>query len=187
MTGATLTYDTRDALDTIRQAARAMDNPAPMWRSMGEYLMIAHDQRWMTQTSPDGQPWQALSPAYQRRKRKNANKILALDGYLKNTLRYQVDDGGLQFGSNRVYAAIHHFGGEIDIAARSQQLYFHRGRSGEVSNRFVSRRQSNFAQRVTLGAYSIRIPARPWLGTSAEDDAELTQIALDYLRRSAFR
>lgn len=187
MAGATLEFDNSEVLAVIQHAADALGNPDPMLRDMGEYLLIAHDQRWATQTSPDGQPWAPLSPVYQRRKKKNQDKILQLDGYLKNTLRYQVNGGELLFGSNRMYAAIQHFGGTIDMPARSQQAYFRQDkRSGAVGNRFVSRRRSNFAQWVTLGAYTIRIPARPFLGTSPADDQELSNIALDYIRRAGF-
>lgn len=183
MAGVTLEFDNSQVLAVIQQAAVALGNPGPMLRNMGEYLLIAHDQRWASQTSPDGQPWAPLSPAYLESKKKNRDKILVLDGYLKNTLRYQVNGGELLFGSNRVYAAIHHFGGTIDMPARSQQAYFRQDkRSGAVGNRFVSRRRSNFAQWVTLGAYTISIPARPFLGTSTADDAELSAIALDYIR-----
>ena len=186
MAGATLEFDNSQALAIINQAAQALGDPSPLLRSMGEYLLIAHDQRFATQTSPDGKQWQALSPAYQRRKKKNKDKILQLDGYLKNTLVYQVNGADLLFGSNRVYAAIQHFGGTIDVAARSQQAYFKQERSGAIGNRFVPRRKSNFAQWVTIGNYSIQIPARPWLGTSDADNDELANIALDYIRRAGF-
>ena len=183
MAGATLEFDNGKALTAIQAAADAMGNPEPMLRDMGEYLLIAHDARFAGQSAPDGTPWPALSPRYQRRKRKNADKILMLDGYLKNLLRYQVDGGELLFGSDRPYAAIQHFGGEIQIAARSQQAYFQRGRDGEVGNRFVAKRRSNFAQWVTMGPYTIRIPARPFLGTSEQDDDELLAIAQRHLAR----
>lgn len=185
MSGATLEFDNRKVLDSINAAAEAMGNPEPMLRDMGEYLMIAHDARFASQTAPDGTPWTPLSPRYQRRKKKNQDKILVLDGYLMNTLRYQVGGGELVFGSNRPYAAIQHFGGEIQMAARSQQAYFRQDRkTGEVGQRFVKKKASNFAQWVTLGPYTIRIPARPFLGTSPQDDAELENIALDYLQKA---
>lgn len=184
MAGATLEFDSSAALAAINQAAAAMGDPDPLLRDMGEYLMIAHDARFASQTAPDGTPWQALSPRYQRRKPKNQDKILRLDGYLANTLRYQVGGGELVFGSNRPYAAIQHFGGEIAIAARSQQAYFRQDKSGAVGNRFVNKRKSNYAEWVSMGAYSIRIPARPFLGTSEADDNELTRIALQYISRA---
>jgi phage virion morphogenesis protein len=181
MAGVTLEFDNRAALAVMQRAAEAMRDPAPMLRDMGEYLMLAHDARFATKTAPDGSPWQALSPGYLKRKKKNRDKILVLDRYLSNTLRYQVGGDELVFGSNRPYAAIQHFGGEIQIAARSQQAYFRQGKDGEVGNRFVQKKKSNFAQWVTLGAYTIRIPARPFLGTSPQDDDELLAIAQRHL------
>ncbi|HBY4608940.1 TPA: phage virion morphogenesis protein, partial [Klebsiella pneumoniae] len=106
-------------------------------------------------------------------------------GYLKNTIRYQASDDELAVGSNRAYAAIHQFGGEIQIAARSQQAYFrHDAKTNEVSPQFVNRRRANFSQWVSLGPYTIKIPARPWLGTSNRDDDELLAIAQKHLDRA---
>ena len=188
MSGATLEFDNRQVLAAINAAADAMGDPAPMLRDMGEYLMIAHAARFASQTAPDGSKWQALSPAYLKRKPKNKNRILFLDGYLANTLRYQVTGAELLFGSNRPYAAIQHFGGEIDIAARSQQTYFRQdSKTGEVGQRFVSKRKSNFAQWASIGAYKIRIPARPFLGTSDADDQELAAIAERHLEKALNR
>ncbi|MBK4631872.1 phage virion morphogenesis protein, partial [Enterobacter hormaechei] len=148
-------YSSEKVLEALRAAADLMRSPAPMFRDMGEYMLIALDERFESQSAPDGTPWQALSPAYQRRKRKNQDKILVLDGYLKNTIRYQASDDELAVGSNRAYAAIHQFGGEIQIAARSQQAYFrHDAKTNEVSPQFVNRRRANFSQWVSLGPYT---------------------------------
>lgn len=186
MAGVTLQYDSAAALAVIRRAAEAMGNPEPMLADMGEHLRIVHRQRWATQSSPDGTPWAPLSPAYQRRKKKNRDKILQLDGTLKNNLVYQVEGGDLLFGTNRIYAAIHYFGGTINMPARPGEVFFRTGRDGAVGNRFSTRKRSNFAQRVNIGAYTIHIPARPWLGTSAADDDHLGDIALNYIRRAGF-
>lgn len=187
MAGLTLDYRDDAVLAALQAIVDALGDPAPMLRDMGEYLLIAQGKRFASQTAPDGTPWQPLSPSYQRRKKKNKDKILQLDGYLKNLMRYQVKGSELQFGSDRLYAAILHFGGDINIAARSQHAYFRQDKSGEVGNRFVGKRKSNFAQRVTIGAYTIHIPARPIVGTSTEDDTELGNIALRYLEKASLR
>lgn len=182
MAGVTLEFDAVAALAVVNEVAAALADPAPMLRDIGEFLLIAHDQRFASQASPDGTPWQALSPAYLKRKKKNRDKILVLDGFLKNTLRYQVNNNELLFGTNRIYGAMMHFGGSIDVAARSQQAYFRQdGKTGDVGNQFVSKRKSNFAQWVTIGAYTIQIPARPWLGISDDDNYAIAGIATRYL------
>lgn len=183
MAGITLEFDAAGALAAINEAAEAMGNPVDMLRDMGEWLAFqALPRRFESQSAPDGTPWQPLSPAYLRRKKRNKDKILVHDGNLQNGLRFQVEGSELLVGTNRKYGAIHHFGGDIEIAARSQQAYFRQdGKTGEVGNRFVNKRKSNFAQRVTIGPYTITIPARPWLGTSAQDNQELIAIAQRYI------
>ncbi|MBN0653760.1 phage virion morphogenesis protein, partial [Pseudomonas aeruginosa] len=79
MAGVTLEYSSEKVLEALRAAADLMRSPAPMFRDMGEYMLIALDERFESQSAPDGTPWQALSPTYQRRKRKNQDKILVLD------------------------------------------------------------------------------------------------------------
>lgn len=185
MAGATLEFDATGVLAIINEAAAAAIDPQEMLRDMGEYLAFqALPRRFESQSAPDGTPWQALSPAYLKRKKKNRDKILVLDGPLSNNMRFQVIGGDLLVGTNMVYGAIHHFGGSIDIAARSQQAYFRQNKkTGDVGNLFVSKSKSNFSQWVTLGAYTIQIPARPWLGTSEDDNYILVGIAMKYLMR----
>lgn len=181
MAGATLEFDATAALAVINEVAQAMGRPEPLLDDIGHYLREQTEDRFKRQQAPDGTPWQALTPRYQRRKRKNGDKILVLDGWLSSKFTHQVHGDELLVGTNRVYAAIHQFGGVIDVAARSQQAYFRQGKNGEVGNSFVSKRKSNFAQWVTIGAYQIRIPARPFLGVSESDGYAIAGIAMRYL------
>ena len=183
MAGATLEYSYKEALTVINKIAAAVGDTDPLLRNMGEYLIRSHYIRFNEQTAPDGTKWQALSPRYLKQKRKNKDKILTLDGYLKNTLRYLVQAGQLLFGSNRPYAAIQHFGGDIKKPARAAEVFFKQNKNGSVGTQFVKKKQSNFAQAVNIAAHVIKMPSRKWLGTSATDDTELTNIALRYMER----
>ena len=78
-------------------------------RDIGGYLLLSHEERWDKQVSPDGQAWLPLSDAYRNTKPKNKDKILILDGYLKN-LYYQVNGNGLELGTDEKYAATQQFG-----------------------------------------------------------------------------
>lgn len=182
MSGVTLTFDAQDALSRLWDARTEMMRPAPLLRSMGERLLEFHQQRFKEQKSPDGIPWEKLKPRYQRRKRKNANQILTRDGYLKNTLRWQVNADELLFGTNRVYGAIHQFGGTIEIAARSQQAYYRQKKNGKVGSQFVRKSKSNYSQWHTIPAYKITIPARKWLGVSKTEGETLIDMAKNYLQ-----
>jgi phage gpG-like protein len=130
------------------------------------------------QVVPDGSPWAPLAPSTLARKK--GNDILRQDGQLQDTIRHSVSGNELAFGTDRVYGAIHQFGGKIEHAARSQQVYFSH-ENGVVGNRFVKRRKSNFSQWVTHGARTAEMPARPYLGLPSEDDVEILAIVADYL------
>lgn len=86
---------------------------------IGEYLKISHRERFGRQESPDGQAWAPLDPKYQARKKKNTDKILVLEGLLRDLLAYNASADGLEFGTNLVYGATHQFGRpEAGIPAR---------------------------------------------------------------------
>ncbi|MHA7915505.1 phage virion morphogenesis protein [Alloalcanivorax xenomutans] len=187
MAGARIEWDHAEASAALGTAVERLDNPAPLFQSIIEYLTRIHRARFRAQTAPDGTPWAPLSPAYQRRKHKNRNRILTLRGYLSGTLRGQYDDTGLEFGTDRPYGAAHQFGAEIQRAASVRELYFRRTRNGEIGNRFVKRGKSNFAQLVKVKAHMIRIPARPWLGTNDDQDNHILEITQDYLANTPTR
>ena len=175
MAGVTLEFVGREALAAIHAAADALAEPTALQRDLGELLLIIHQARFRAQVSPEGTAWQALSPRYLKRKPKNRDKVLTLDGTLRNTLRYQIVGGDLLFGTDRPYGAIHQFGGQLERQARQSTVYFNQAKSGEVGNRFVKKDKSNFAQDVKVGAYTISMPARPWLGVGETDMPRLLE------------
>ncbi|WP_445364403.1 phage virion morphogenesis protein [Microbulbifer sp. ANSA003] len=158
MAGARIELDAREATNTLSKLVGDLENPAPLLRDIGEYLLQVHRNRFRTQTSPDGIPWAALSPSYLKRKSKNQGKVLTLSGVLRNTLRYQVQGTELLFGTDRPYGAVHQFG--------ATQGQFGKTKRGSP---------------IPWG----HIPARPWLGTSAEDDREILALTRDYLEFAA--
>lgn len=119
MAGATLemTFDARRAIGAAASAGAALKDPHALLRELGELLLPMHRRRFRAQQSPEGDPWAPLSPAYQRRKKRNRNRILILRGELSTTLRYQIQGGDLFFGTDRKYGATHQFGRD-EIPAR---------------------------------------------------------------------
>lgn len=92
---------------------------------------------------------------------------------LMDSVTYNVLPDGVEIGTNVVYGAIHHFGGEIKHEARKRTLFFRQNqRTGQVGNRFVRKSRSNFAQESMGRAYSVKVPRRPWLGIT-EDEEQL--------------
>ncbi|WP_243033004.1 phage virion morphogenesis protein [Vibrio cincinnatiensis] len=82
----------------------------PAFASIGEDLLISHDQRFRDQKSPDGVPWAPLSETTKALKTKNVDTILVLNDILRSTFNYQATPESLLFGSPLIYAATHHYG-----------------------------------------------------------------------------
>lgn len=151
MAGARLQIEleSRQVLDALGEMLRRIDNPQGAFEQIGDYLDVAHRDRFDAQRAPDGSPWAPLSDVTLARKKRNRDKVLVLDGYLRDTLRTQASDTELLFGTDRVYGAVHQFG--------AKQGAFGTTRRGGP---------------IPWGD----IPARPWLGIADEDETPILEI-----------
>lgn len=142
------------ALNRLMEFGR---RPGPALRDAGEYLLVAHRKRFAEQESPDGDAWTPLSEVTLGRKKRNRDKILIDRGDLMGLLRYQADDAKLDFGSDRIYAAVMQFGaakGAFGTTARGGPVPW-----GDI-------------------------PARPFIGLSGDDRREIEQIVMDHVARA---
>ena len=158
MNGISVEIDMAELQQIIGQAVAQLNHPQLLFKQVGETLIKIHRDRFARQVSPDGQPWAPLSAWYQDQKSQNQDNILTLRGHLSQTLSYNTTQDGLEFGSNRVYAAIHQFGGTI--------------------------RPQN-AKALNVGgrpAKSVTIPARPWLGIGSNDERDIINTVKDHLK-----
>ncbi|AXR09994.1 phage virion morphogenesis protein [Pseudomonas aeruginosa] len=154
MAGAMITVDlgTEAACAALEQLAAYLDNLTTPLQDVSEYLQLSTDARFRAQVGPDGTPWAPLSPTTLARKK--GNRILRESGLLQDTLRGQVEGNELHFGTDRPYGAVHQFGQP-------------KGKSGTTPR----------GAPIPWGD----IPARPYLGLSAEDEVEIPMILHDYL------
>ncbi len=114
MAGTSISIDTRglDGLKTsLRLMASGVRDTRTLMPRLGEYLQRSTQERFRTQTDPDGGAWAALQPRTRERKRHNRDKILTQSGYLRHHIHDQVTaPGRVEVFSDRVYAATHQFG-----------------------------------------------------------------------------
>ena len=114
-----INVDDQDVKAALNALLARIGDLQPAFRDLGEALLNSTRARFSSQTAPDGSPWAALSPAYRKRKKKNKDKILTLDGYLSGTLDYQASPAELLVGTPREYGAAHQFGRpEINLKPR---------------------------------------------------------------------
>ena len=180
----TITVDELDSPAKIARIEAALANPKDLLRELGGYLLGSTKDRFKAQAAPDGTPWQALTPRYLKRKHRNKDKILTLRGYLRSQMAYQLEgEDAVAVGSRLKYAAIHQFGGEIKRAERQAEIFRRQNKAGKLSRLFTKKKNKTaVATKVTIGAHTIAMPARPFLGVSADDERAIAEKTQDFLR-----
>ena len=123
-------------------------------RDIGEYLLRTTRDRFDEEEAPDGAPCAPLSTSYRVRKRRNAGKVLTLDGHFRGNLAYRAGRDQVEVGSLSIYAGTHQFGAE-------------KGAFGTTS------RGDPIPWR--------DIPARPVFGLTGADRDEISDIVLNFL------
>lgn len=161
MPGASIDVVVDNVSEQLQKLQAKMESLQVPLGDIGEYLLFSHEERWDKQVSPDGEAWLPLSALTQELKPQNKDKILILNGYLKN-LQYQVTANGLKFGTDKEYAAIQQSGGTI-TPKKGTTLKIPGGENGK-------------------GVFmkSVTIPARPFLGISQDDEENIIGILKQY-------
>ena len=116
-------HDEAEILAFFESKLAKMENLRPFYVNVGEHLLNSVEDRFDTQTAPDGTAWAALAPAtVANRLRRNGNAeltILRESGRLAGSFNYDASSRQVTVGTPVVYAAIQHFGGE---AGRNQSV-----------------------------------------------------------------
>lgn len=165
MSGAALSI-TMQVLDSevrrgFRQLEGVMRDTTPVMRAIGVGLVASTHMRFVTQTDPEGNAWEALNPIYAQDKR-NA-RILTESGRLRNSINARASSDEVLVGSNLIYAAPHQFGAVIK----------------PVSAPFLRFRMGGNL----IKADSVTLPARPFLGISSDDEAMIAETVFGFVER----
>lgn len=152
--------DTRRLLRRINRIA-SIDKKA-VNAALASAMRTSTRQRFRTQKSPEGEKWKDSLRVSQ-----HGGLTLSDTGRLKNSIRSRVESTGFAVGTNVIYASTHQLGekGRTIMAKTSRGLRF-RGINGNWVNKKKVR---------------IVIPARPFLGFSEEDYAEIKATLNDVL------
>lgn len=154
MAGATLdvAVDSSQLGELLAKLADRLGDLRTPLEDIREYLHQSTDERFRQQVGPDGSPWAPLAPSTLARKK--GPRTLRESGDLQDTLRGQVQGDELLFGTDRPYGAVHQFGQKAGASGRNRH-----------------------GSSIPWGD----IPARPYLGLSAEDETEVLAIIEDWL------
>lgn len=128
---------------------------AALMDEIGSYGVSSTQQRFLDEEDPDGNKWKKS-----RRAQETGGATLRKDNHLFQSLSHHASSTGAEWGSNKIYAAIQHWGGIIKPKSKK-------------ALRFVIGGQVFFSKRV-------KIPSRRYLGISAGDRAEINAIINDH-------
>jgi phage virion morphogenesis protein len=187
MSGIRLLLDERPLLAMLGQLQRAAEDPRRAYDAIGAYLVTATQRRFERETGPDGRRWQKLSPRTANRRigrsRRGYDHILRVRNRLYQSIVYEAADNQVAVGTNLVYAAIQQLGGSVIIPERDQDIHLSTGKGRRRFVRASAKRMET--RRVHIGAHTITIPARPYLGIDQEDEAQIQAIVEDFFREEA--
>lgn len=165
------------AIARLQQLAAS---PRPLWQAFGQYGETSTRLRFKNQAGPDGVRWKPSA-----RVREKGGQTLVLKSRLMRSVTHNANNSGTEWGSNVVYARIHQLGGKIDKLAYSSTLRLRTTASGTLLRQKDHANLSVFARathkraverRYTVGAHSITMPARAYLGVNAQDVREMRRI-----------
>lgn len=181
MTGARITvgFNDQDTVTRLRRLGALMVNTTPMMRAVGVVLVRNTEDRFDSSKAPDGTPWVALNPAYAAIKR--GPRILVASGMLRRSITFAAGQNNVVIGSNRIYAAVHQFGGVIK-AKTPNGLRFFLGGSGPNLPAGKGKK-SNAGVKIEVKVMSVRIPARPYLGINATDERDVIETINGFMTR----
>jgi phage virion morphogenesis protein len=171
-------YDITEFERGLGELIGRMEHREPLMREIAAAMGDAVEENFKNEGRP---AWMGWSPAYARKRA--GGKILQRSGRLASSIVQSSDNDGATVGTNVVYARIHQEGGTIKRKARNQDLHFRQSKSGQVGNRFVKKSQANFVQTVAVGAYNIKMPARPFLHLTEQDIDGMESTAESYFKR----
>jgi len=145
--------ENKAVIDAIQRLQHGAENPRPAFLAIGENLVESTKLRFETSTAPNGTAWKPNSPVTLKRK-KGTKPLLGETRLLSNTINYSYDGHTLIVGSPMEYAAVQQFGAAKGAFGKSKRN-----------------------TPIPWGD----IPARPFLGISAEDEVMINNVISDYL------
>ncbi|GGB55074.1 virion morphogenesis protein [Roseibium aquae] len=186
-----LTIEDAEVNAALDRVARAGGDTSALMAEIGAAMLYSVQRRFERETGPDGTPWPRHAPrtARQRARRRSRGnapltpKLLRDSARLFSSITSETTPETAAVGTNVVYAAIHQTGGTITQYPQSRKVRFRK-----VGGRLRFARKAHkraFEKPVTYGTRTIVIPARPYLGFSDADRAEILALAEAHFEAAA--
>lgn len=163
MSGLSLQFQIKDAgvKRAFNKLVKLGEDTSPLMQGIATILENSTRERFANEAGPDGEAWEQSLRA-----KLFGGKTLTKDGHLGDSISSQHTKTSVTVGSNRIYAAIHQFGGFIQSKpGKALRFEF----AGAGTNTHVT-------------VQNVFIPARPFLGVSDLDAGDIEDYIHDKFR-----
>lgn len=170
MTRLAVTVEDRELEASLAGRIARLTRPRPLLLALGEYLAESTRRRFRTAQAPDGSRWAPNTRTTIER------YLAARGGYSKKTGRITDKGSGLAMSKQPLTGATRQLGSQILYQADDEELLV-------GSNRIQAAVQQFGAAKGSLGGGAPwgDIPARPYLGLSAQDRAYILEEVAGYV------
>lgn len=112
MATITINVDDEQVNRLLRELEEKLDDPTPVLRDIGEYMLGSIDLGFQTETAPSGEPWQPNSPYTIALKQREGRimKVLQSTGAMRGSFNYQISGSQLSLGGSDAKIPKHQFG-----------------------------------------------------------------------------
>lgn len=172
--GINITIDDAEVIARLRQLAERVGDAGmrPAYASIGELLMESTKRRFETGTAPEGARWAPLAPATV------LGRLAEIGGaYTRKTGKLSAKGMRAVTGMRPLVAT-----GSLQDTITWQPIP---GGVAVGTNRFVEEWPDGSAAVHQFGSKDGHIPARPFLGLSADDRGEVLDILQRFLEQAA--
>jgi phage virion morphogenesis protein len=153
-----LQYDDAAVIGLLKRLVKVASDATPVMAEIADRMVSATQDRFRAGKGPDGTPWK---PSRRVQEALGGKALTLVDsGHLMGSLSRRATRDSAEWGVNRVYAAIHQFGGVIR-PKKGKALKFSVPVRGGKPRFFMLK--------------SVTIPARPYLGVNDDDQATIVK------------
>lgn len=153
MAGASIRLEGYDeTLAALEGALDRTQHKQALFENVGALLLVSTQQRFESETDPEGNPWPPSIRALAE-----GGRTLTDSAALVNSQTYLADDESVEVGTDMIYAAIHQLGGTIRPVVADKLVF-------TIGGQFVS-------------VDEVTIPKRSFLGIDDDDEAGIIDLA----------
>lgn len=166
----TINVDTSGFQGGFERLLKVTQDLTPAMDEIGFKLAENAQERFRTATAPDGSKWKARK--YETPETAGRGILLGPGSVLRDSITHLPSANGVEVGTNRVYAAIHQFGGKT----KPHKIVAKRGKSLAFGLNPKAKKEGDPWMVRSVNHPGSDIPARPYLGISADDELDIVDI-----------